>query len=563
MTTPTTLTVPNALAYAKTSGNPIAIADSGYYIANAADALVALGSQLVSIQETSSFFFVWPISATDALALAPKLTNSLGMPDTFTAITGSAADIASHASQLLALGAQITQGGINVTDTATNVTANVARLASLGGYLSVNVSDTTANVAANATKLAQLGSQLFVSLSDNAANLTANATALAKLGASLSVTVVDTAAHINTAQAKLMGLGVSLTSLSLPDGTTLAVKDLDGKSLTLFSGTAVTFFKEGLSMPVHVADYGAYIANNADALAAISGQLLSVQETSANSAFIWAVNAADVVALAPKMTNSQGKAETFSNVNDTAAHVLAQLDGLEAINSRISAMVLTDKGTPNFALSASQYSQDAPVLGKVSSPYTVSISGATAATVAADAKDSHVTKITVADSAAHVSTSLDALQGNAAKLAAVTLTDSTTPTLTISAAKASNDQAVLNAISSSYTLSVQDSATNLNGIALNIHGATVNGGTALGVHVEIMPTSLAATLTMTCPIYDVNLSLIRLTGDSINEKVYNGTGTELDIMAGNGAAISHLYFTQDTEIQLLLLGIGNTPVHLM
>ncbi len=565
MTTPTTLTVSNALAYAKTSGNPIAVADSGYYIANAADALVALGGQLVSIQETSSFFFPWPISAADALALAPKLTNSMGMPDTFTAITGSAADIAAHASQLLALGAQVAPGGIAVTDTAANVAAHVAALVSLGGGLSVNLSDSTANVAANAAALAQLGGQLFVGLTDTAANLAANAAALAKLGASLSLTVADTVAHINASQAKLLGLGASLTGLSLPDGTTLAVKDMDGKSLTLFSGSAVTFFKEGLTAPVHVADYGAYIASNADALAALSGKLLSVQETSLNSAFLWAISAADVVALAPKMTNSQGNAETFSNVTDSAAHVLAQLDGLQAINSRISAIALTDKGAASFALSATQYSNDAPVLGKINSPYSISISGATAANVAAEAKNSHVAKITVADSAAHVAASLDALQGNSAKLGAVTLTDSAAPTMTITAAQASNDQAALNAIGSAYTLSVQDSAANLNSMALNsIHGATGNGGAGLGgMHVEIMPTSLAAAMTIATPVYDVNLSMIHLAGDSINEKAYNGTGTELDIMAGNGTALGHLYFTQDTEVQLHLLGIGNTPVHLM
>lgn len=565
MIAPTTLTALNALAYAKTSGKPIAVSDSGYAIANAAHALAALGSQLVSIQETTSCFFAWPISATDALALAPKLTNSMGLPDTFCAITGTAADIAAHASQLRALGAQVAQGGITVTDTAANVAANVAKLVSLGASLSVNLSDTTANVAAKASVLAQLGSQLFAGLTDTAANLSANAAALAKLGTSLSLTVADTAAHINAGQAKLLALGASLTGLALPDGTRFTVKDLDGKSLTLFSADAVALVNKGLALPVRVADYGAYLANNADALAAISGKLLSVQETSLNTSFIWAINAANVLALAPKMTNSLGNAETFSNVSDTAAHVLAQLDGLQALNSRIGGIVLTDKGTPGFALSAKQYAQDAQVLGKVCSPYTASISGETAANVAADANNSHIAKIAVADTAAHVSASLDSLQANAAKLGAVTLTDIGTATLSITAAQAVNDQAALNAISTAYTVSVKDTAAHLNGIALNtIHGATGNGGAALGgAQIEIMPTSLAATLTITTPIYDINLSLINLTGDTINEKAYHGTGTELDIVAGNGALVSQLYFTQDSQIQLHLLGIGNTPVHLM
>jgi len=78
-----------------------------------------------------------------------------------------------------------------------------------------------------------------------------------------------------------------------------------------------------------------------------------------------------------------------------------------------------------------------------------------------------------------------------------------------------------------------------------------------------MPTSLLATLTESQQVTDMNLSQIKLTGDSITEKVYNTIGTEVDIVNSKGAVINQLLFTHDSEAQLHLLGIGSTVVHVM
>jgi len=192
-------------------------------------------------------------------------------------------------------------------------------------------------------------------------------------------------------------------------------------------------------------------------------------------------------------------------------------------------------------------------LGKLSTPYSLSISGETAANVATDVKNSHVTGIAVVDSAAHVSASLATLATNASKLSGITLTDKTTPTLSLSAAQVTADLGVLNAITSPYLLSVKDTVANINNLNLS------------GVHdsqIEIMPTSLLATLTENTTVTDLNLSPIKLTGDSITEKVYQG-GTEVDIVNSKGAVANQLFFTHDSEAQLHLLGIGATVVHVM
>jgi len=114
---------------------------------------------------------------------------------------------------------------------------------------------------------------------------------------------------------------------------------------------------------------------------------------------------------------------------------------------------------------------------------------------------------------------------------------------------------VLNAIQSPYLLSVKDNVANINSLALSaVHSNLI----------EIMPTSLATTLTETSQVTNLNLSLIKLTGDAINEKVYNTTGTEIDIVANsNGATLHQLFFSNDSESQLHLLGIGSTVVHIL
>ncbi len=240
-------------------------------------------------------------------------------------------------------------------------------------------------------------------------------------------------------------------------------------------------------------------------------------------------------------------------VVDSAANVAANLGGLQAIVGKLASIALTDNGTAPLAITAAQLAVDAVTLGKISTPYTLNIRSETAAHLPADAANNHVMSIAVADTAAHVSANFNSLVGNASKLSAITLTDATTSTLSLSAAQISTGLVVLNAIQSPYLLSVKDTGANIGRLDLS------------GVHtglIEIMPTSLAATLTVDTPVTDLNLSLIKLTGAVINEKMYHTTGTELDIVV-KGSVVEQVFFTHDTESQLQLLGIGNTVVHVL
>ena len=139
-------------------------------------------------------------------------------------------------------------------------------------------------------------------------------------------------------------------------------------------------------------------------------------------------------------------------------------------------------------------------------------------------------------------------------MSGIVLSDKTTPALSLTAAQVTADLGALNTIQSSYLLSVKDSVADINGLVLGgVHGSQI----------EIMPTSLQGTLTENTQVTDLNLALIKLTGDSIVEKVYQVTGTEVDIVNSKGAVVDQLFFTNDTESQLHLVGVGSVPVHVM
>ena len=66
------------------------------------------------------------------------------------------------------------------------------------------------------------------------------------------------------------------------------------------AANALAFASEGLAAPIHIVDNVQNFNGSLDALAALGGQLLSVQDTSGYNPFPWAISVADVLALAPQ-----------------------------------------------------------------------------------------------------------------------------------------------------------------------------------------------------------------------------------------------------------------------
>ena len=137
--------------------------------------------------------------------------------------------------------------------------------------------------------------------------------------------------------------------------------------------------------------------------------------------------------------NSGAESTSGLEISDTAADVTANFTTLETLAAAgllssvtltdrmtpISSVTSTDGMTPVLALTAAQYSADGAVLGKITSAYSLSISGVAAANASTVTGQPYVTSITVSDTAANVLaniTTLGSLEASG-ELSSVTVAD--------------------------------------------------------------------------------------------------------------------------------------------
>ena len=126
--------------------------------------------------------------------------------------------------------------------------------------------------------------------------------------------------------------------------------------------------------------------------------------------------------VATALSESPAPGDTIA-VSDTAADVSANIDALNA-DGYIASISLMDSGTPTLGLTAAQALADTAALGEIAnSNYAIA----------------------VFDSAANVSALFDALNADP-RVTAITLTDSGTPTLALTAAQAAADATALSEI---------------------------------------------------------------------------------------------------------------------
>jgi|GEM_PF-5184601 len=140
----------------------------------------------------------------------------------------------------------------------------------------------------------------------------------------------------------------------------------------------------------------------------------------------------------------------------------------------------------------------------------------------------------IIDSAANLQANLDSLTtalGGRAFTLPIQLTDTLPPTIAVSVAQATNDAAVLNAITSSYLLSINGSASALDSIDLS--GLT-------NEKIELGFTNLNRDVTVEGGnIVDLNLAHLLVANDVISVEAYASggqTGTEIDLTGTDGLA---------------------------
>ena len=324
-------------AHFSNGGHTLAVADTaGSVIANAA----ALDTLSIGARVIDSIAHIGAVAG-GLLALGPHLlsvqTTDVGAVD------------AADAAQLHGLAGYLTGGAIQVAGTVADLGANSADLLALGAHLG-GVSVTpggaagAADVAGLLPLLAHLTNGTLVDVTDTAAAITARASGLAALGAVLGiVTLSDGTATDAATAAALLPVEAHLAA-----GVRLAVTD------TIAAIMAAAGSLQALAQDGHLASISA------------PGE-----------------TAAHLIGLsAPAVTALSGLGVSVS-ITDTAAHVAAGLDALQAALALISAIVLTDATTPVLSVSIAQLIADAPVLALITTGFNLSLSD-TAAAIQAD-----------------------------------------------------------------------------------------------------------------------------------------------------------------------------------
>ena len=164
-----------------------------------------------------------------------------------------------------------------------------------------------------------------------------------------------------------------------------------------------------------------------------------------------------------------GKLTAGLAISDTAANVVTYLDGLVHVAGigGLGPITLTDGGTPNLSILATQFADDAVVLSEIVGTFTVTTTGTLGSLNAAAIPLTLLGKLTaglvVADFVANLIPNLDAMQALAAGggLAWIVLNDVGIPNLSITATQFANDATALGLIASTFTIT----ATGLIGAA--------------------------------------------------------------------------------------------------
>ena len=301
--------------------------------------------------------------------------------------------------------------------------------------------------------------QTVASLAATAVNLPAGTTITDGAGTSASLSLsgivqsgpqIDTAAPSVASVACLPGSGVEdpgstltitlnmselvtvaggMPTLALNDGGTATYATGSGTNALVFQYTVASTDKSVLALAIEGVDLptGVTITDGAGNAADLTGARVSFTGLSVDQH----------VTVAQYLANRTAFDATGSiSIFDTAASVSTSIDALNS-DPQVTAITLTDAGTPTLSLTVAQTLDDTHALTTITNaPYAVSVT----------------------DSAAAVSANLNALNADA-QITSIHLTG--TPMLSLSLRDAMSDGLALAEIATSYTITNYDFATNI------------------------------------------------------------------------------------------------------
>ena len=552
---------PSASLISTTLGKPIDVSDDLINVAVHADALAKLGAQLATIHiDNATGFYDRPISLTDFLVLASKITHVHNHSVIFTNVTGSLQDFFNNESALGALAQQLG------TYTLPDGTHFKTIFNSDHSIQSITMDAQNASLSGDLMAISNQG--ILINVNDFAGSIKSYMDYL-----QANINYINSL-HFND----LSPQTISLSSQQILNYSHVLDKLTSPYQLALTSVKAnvlsYVLTNSHVLLPVHLVDGALKIFSVLDTVQAHLQQISAISIISKvnNPRVIISADQYHNDALALAKINADGNLYTLSltaenvtqlpndlidthvkqvSLTDTSSQLISHLDELQAVNNRLGKITFTDSTSPTITLSAQQYWADHTVFSKITSGYQLVLSNETASYAIKDAINSHLSAITISDSAWHVLNHWSELS-SMQQITQITLTDTTIPTITLSALQISSGIKLLNTIDSSYHLVAKDTVSALNQLDLN----TVQSSESI----EIMPTQLDGNLTIDHYITQLNLSLLSLVNNTVIEKNYGTNGTEIDILTKD-VLTEQMIFTHDNEAQLHLTGIPSTQIH--
>ena len=495
----TTLSVTAALAAYKANIklSPISISDSANNISTNIDALFNLfiHNKIIDITQTDNLAHL-TITATQLKNDAGVLTK-ISNPYSLNITNVPIAKVSSILSNTNIL-------SISVSDSASNIknSANLTSLINIGAKLTRitetgNISPITLTVQQYGTSIANKFTNFAAVVSDAPVTLLPTLLTDNKIS---NLSIKDSSSIINNNLDTFNTLGSKLTAISFNGSlNTLNI------SLTQLINTAAVLAK--IKSPYHLTINNAptsYLSNliannhvssilltdsannintatNLSSLLKLGNKLTSITETGTISPIV--LNAAQynssftnkfinftasINNATTALINALSKDPHVSSVNiiDTAKNIANNLDKLQALGSKLTAISFT--GISNgLAIKASQLTNDASTLSKVTGSYSLTVSSVSATDIETVLSNPQVTSISITDTATNVANHLNNLQDNVSFITKIILSDSPA-TLTITETQLNNDASTLALITSTGSITINNLTLTTNTYTLKI-----------------------------------------------------------------------------------------------
>ncbi len=391
------------------------------------------------------------IKSADLAARAPVLSQMYGSNNVkgnyFLEVTQASAAEA----RTLATNAHIQH--IAVKDTVGAASSQFSALASNAKVNDITLNGTYSVISTSLDAMANLGSKLKSIIQDSAHALTTTFNQFVAQAATLAkITLADTTA-----------LGLRVTGVSAAMASTMAADSTVQKmTITDTAAHVGSVFNElgGIDTSklesITLSDSAHLVLTDTQRTSANGSALLSSGKLNGGS---FLMDVTGVTAANASATAALAKVSNVS-VSDSSANIATSLAGLVGINTQLKAV--TQSGTPAaISLTATALSGSAAVLAKFTNAYTLSVSGVASgdALALANSDTSHITKVSVSDSASNLTSKLADLRtlNTAGKLQAVTQTGAGADEISMAHSALSTNAGVLGKLTGgSYNLNVTD-----------------------------------------------------------------------------------------------------------